>query len=189
MFVRTKNFTNKDGSQRTYLQIVESYREQGKIRQKVVANLGRIEDLQSGDIDRLIESLAKFSKKRWIQTEAAKIKVESTKEWGTELIFRSIWEKLNLHRTIEMLLSKTEILSPIAEAIYAMVLNRISDPLSKRAVNHWVNEIYRPCFIELELHHFYRALDFLIENKNTIDAIVNSKLSHFAHLKLNHLAH
>lgn len=169
MYARTKTFINKDGSERIYLYIVESVREQGKIRQKIIANLGRIENMQSGDLDRLIESLAKFSKKKWVQAEAAKLMVTYAKEWGTDLIFRNIWEKLGLHSTLERLLAKTEISAPLAEAVYAMVLNRISDPLSKRAVNEWINEIYRPSFDELQLHHFYRALDFLNENKDFIE--------------------
>lgn len=64
MYARTKTFTNKDGSKRTYIQIVESVRENDKVRQKVVLNLGRIEELQEGSLDRLIASLVKFSKKK-----------------------------------------------------------------------------------------------------------------------------
>ncbi|MEW6425626.1 MAG: hypothetical protein AB1523_12965 [Bacillota bacterium] len=73
MYARTKTFTNKDGSQRTYLYIVEGVRENGKIRQKIVANLGRIEDVQGGELDKLISSLIRFSKRKWVQAEAAKI--------------------------------------------------------------------------------------------------------------------
>jgi len=40
--------------------------EEGKIRQKVLVNLGRIKSLQDGSLDRLIASLAKYSKKKWI---------------------------------------------------------------------------------------------------------------------------
>jgi len=50
-------------------------------------------------------------------------------------------------------------------AVYAMVLNRISNPLSKRGVNRWIEEVYRLDFSELELHYFYRALDLLAEHK------------------------
>jgi len=41
MFARTKTFKNKDGSTRTYLQVVENVRENGRVRQHLVANLGR----------------------------------------------------------------------------------------------------------------------------------------------------
>ncbi|MHB8917056.1 MAG: IS1634 family transposase [Desulfocucumaceae bacterium] len=185
MFARTKTFTNKDGSKRTYLYIVEGVREQGKIRQKIVANLGRIEDMESGDLDRLIESLAKFSKKKWVQAEAAKLMVDYAREWGTDLIFRSIWEKLGLHAILERFLSKTEISTPLPEAIYAMVLNRISDPLSKLAVSEWVNTIHRPSFDSLQLHHFYRALDFLIENKSAIEVELYERTKDLFNLELD----
>jgi len=57
MFVRKK----KSGP-RTYLCIVENYREGKKVKQRTIANLGRIENLQqSGKLDALIKSLAKFS--------------------------------------------------------------------------------------------------------------------------------
>lgn len=73
MFVRTKVFRNKDGTTRTYLQLVTGERVNGKVRQKVVANLGRLEDLQGGELDRLIEALARFSKIRWVREEAMKL--------------------------------------------------------------------------------------------------------------------
>lgn len=62
MFVREKSFKNKDGSLRTYLQLIESVRAEGKVRQRVIADLGRLEDLQKGQLDRLIEGLVKYSK-------------------------------------------------------------------------------------------------------------------------------
>lgn len=85
---------------------------------------------------------------------------------------------------MERLLAKTEISAPLDEAVYAMVLNRISDPLSKRAVNEWVNEIYRPSFDELQLHHFYRALDFLIENKELVESELFEQTRNLFNLEL-----
>ena len=63
MFVRTKRSDRKDASYE-YLQIVRSYREGGKVRQQVVASLGRKEALlASGELDGLLRSLAKYSEK------------------------------------------------------------------------------------------------------------------------------
>lgn len=43
---------------RSYLQLVEGYRtETGAVRQKVVANLGRLDQLQPKDLDPLINGL------------------------------------------------------------------------------------------------------------------------------------
>jgi transposase len=169
MYTRTKTFTNKDGSTRTYLQIVEAVRENDKVRQKVLLNLGRLEELQKESLDRLIVSLAKYSKKKWIQAEAEKFMVHSAKEWGIELIFRCLWNRFGLDSILSDYFSQAYTGELLKEAVYAMVLNRISYPLSKRGVSSWIKEIYRPAFEQLELHHFYRALDFLAEHKQKIE--------------------
>ena len=61
MYVRTKTFTNRDGSTRTYLYPVETVRSSGKVRREIVANLGRIERLQEKGLDSIIEGLAMYS--------------------------------------------------------------------------------------------------------------------------------
>jgi|Deesub1362A_J573_1020465.scaffolds.fasta_scaffold14089_1 transposase len=185
MYPRVKTFTNKDGSQRSYLLIVESVRENGKVRQKTVANLGRLEEFQEQKLDRLIEGLAKFSKKRWIQAQAADFLVQSAREWGTELIFGHLWTKLGLARLLKHLLNQTESNSRLDEAVYAMVLNRICDPLSKRAVHRWVKSIQRPAFADLELQHFYRALDFLIDHKETIENALFAETRNLFNIELD----
>jgi len=169
MYTRTKTFTNKDGSTRTYLQIVEAVRENDKVRQKVLLNLGRLEELQKESLDRLIISLAKYSKKKWVQAEAEKFMVNNAKEWGIELIFRCLWNRFGLDHILSGCFSQAYTGELLKEAVYAMVLNRISDPLPKRGVSSWIKEVYRPSFDQLELHHFYRALDFLAEHKQKIE--------------------
>jgi transposase len=170
MFPRTKTAYNKDGSQRQYLYIVASVREGDKVRQKTIANLGRLDKLQEeGELDKLIDGLAAFSKNSWVQTEAAKLMVHNAKEWGTELIFRHLWKKLGLQDILDDIVARTGSAAPTAEAIYAMVLNRVSEPLSKRAVSQWVDDIHRPEFSALRLRHYYNALDFLEEHKEAIE--------------------
>jgi hypothetical protein len=44
MFVRLKR-SGSPGALREYLQIVESFREQGKVRQRLIATLGRRDEL------------------------------------------------------------------------------------------------------------------------------------------------
>ena len=59
MFLRVKKTTNH-----SYLQIVESYREAGRVRQRVIGTIGRMEELEArGQVDQLLRSLAKYSKR------------------------------------------------------------------------------------------------------------------------------
>ena len=57
-------FRKKTSGGRAYLQIVENRREDGAVRQQVIATLGRLEDLrQSGQLERLLRSGARFADK------------------------------------------------------------------------------------------------------------------------------
>ena len=57
MFIRTQ--TNAD---RTYLLLVENERVAGRVQQKIIARLGRLDELiSSGELDRLLKSLGRFS--------------------------------------------------------------------------------------------------------------------------------
>lgn len=63
MFVRVKRSV-QNGATYEYLQIVESFRDSGKPRQRVIATLGRQDMVvASGALDGLLQSLGKFSEK------------------------------------------------------------------------------------------------------------------------------
>ena len=51
----------------TYLGIVRTYYQGGKVYQQRLCHLGSLDQLlEKGEIDRLIEGLARFSQKRWV---------------------------------------------------------------------------------------------------------------------------
>lgn len=169
MFARIKTAYNRDGSERRYFQICESRRIEGKVRQKVLCNLGRVENLQDGKLDDLILSLAKFSDKLAIVSAADDLFADWSKEYGPAMVFRRLWEKLGLHAIITELVGSTDINFDVQEAVFCMVLNRLTEPASKVGVTDWKDGVYRPQFDDLKLHHLYRSLDFLEENKEIIE--------------------
>lgn len=170
MFARIKTLKNKDGSVRQYLQIVENRRENGKTKQKVLCTLGRLEDLQDGTLDRLIDSLAKFTEKRVVLNGAQELFAAWSREYGPVMVFRRLWEKTGLAAILDNFVTQTKIEFSVSEAVFAMVLNRLMDPQSKIQVSQWAHEVvYEPRFASLKPHHYYRALDFLAERKGTIE--------------------
>lgn len=185
MFVRTKVFRNKDGTTRTYLQLVTGQRVNGKVRQKVVANLGRLEELQGGELDRLIEALARYSKNQWIKQKAREVAARWARTWGPVLIFRRLWVELGLEATFRQLLAGTAIETDFDEAAFAMVLNRLCDPMSKLAMSEWIKTVYRPEWEKLELHHFYRALDYLSDHKEAIENALYARVYNLFNLELD----
>ncbi len=169
MFIRTSIGRNKDGSTRVYLHLVRGYRVNGKVRQEIVANLGRLDTLRTeGGLERLIASLARYSERCWIEMEAEGL-LSWDKVYGPVLIFHRLWEHLGLAQQVAQLQTKTEVEFPIDEAAFAMVLHWLLDPGSKRATYHWLNTVYRPEFELLELHHLYRALDHLVRGKEPLE--------------------
>ena len=70
MFARVK----KSGSYQ-YLQIVENRWEKGKVRQRVISTLGRLDQMAvKGEVESLVRSLSRFSEKtQLILTERSNI--------------------------------------------------------------------------------------------------------------------
>ena len=68
MYFRIYRQKNKDGQMREYLCLVKGYRENGKVRQKTVANLGRLDILRaSGNLGRLADKLNEMPERRkWV---------------------------------------------------------------------------------------------------------------------------
>ena len=66
-------FRIKQSQGRQYLQIVENFRDQGRVKQRVLATLGRLDDLQhSGRLDGLLASGARFAEQLDFKLERAR---------------------------------------------------------------------------------------------------------------------
>ena len=65
-------FRRKTSAGRVYLQIVEGRRDGDRVRQQVIATLGRFEELQaSGQLERLVRSGARFAAKAMVLSAAS----------------------------------------------------------------------------------------------------------------------
>jgi len=170
MFIRQFIRRNKDGSARVYLYLCRNYVSGGKERQELVANLGRMDILQAGGaLDRLIGSLARYSERCWVDVEGEG-SLSRGQVYGAALVFRRLWEHLGLDRRLGELQEKTELQFSLEEAAFAMVLHRILDPGSKRRTHAWMQKaVYRPELEAVELHHLYRALDYLVGGKEELE--------------------
>jgi hypothetical protein len=163
MFVRTKR-SDRNGSSYEYLQIVRSYREGGKVRQQVVASLGRKETLlASGELDGLLQSLGRYSEKLRV-VEAVRtsgLAAHTARQWGPALVFGRLWEKQGLPHLLAELAQDRRFEFPVARACFALALQRLCGPGSDLAGSEWVKTVEAPDFQGLALQHFYRTVAFL----------------------------
>ena len=191
MYIRINKQKNKNGSVRQYLQICRTFRVDNKVRQQTLCNLGRLEHLlENGSVDNKIEGLAKFSERYFDrihgQGSSSSVSVLWTKEFGPVYLFRKVWEKLGLGRLLRKIMDDSEASSQYDEAIFAMVLNRLMDPNSKHYIfKQWIDTIYAEGLSDIQLHHYYRALDFLSEQKEKIEEQLYGHLTDLTSLEVD----
>lgn len=150
----------------SYLQIVESFREQGQVRQRVLSTVGRLDVLQaSGQFDALMRSGLRFCHKLAVIDAHAAGETEpvQVQRVGPDLVFGRLWEELRIGTMIQRALQGRRFGFDLERAIYLTVIHRLFASGSDRAAERW-REAYRlPGTEELELHHLYRAMAFLGE--------------------------
>jgi hypothetical protein len=97
-------FRKKTSGGRAYLQIVKSSRHGAKVRQQVIARLGRVEDLrESGQLERLLRSGARFAAKAIVFDAAAEgtATTIAARRIGPALAFERLWEETGCRKVIE----------------------------------------------------------------------------------------
>ena len=122
MFVRT--IRNAKG--RTYLMIVESYWENGKTRQRVLFNMGRLDLLQAtGQIDNITRSLERFCLKTRLVDLSKDISVEESFVFGSVHCLKALFQRTSLQEIVEEVVSSHPQLEiPLPETVFAMIVSR-----------------------------------------------------------------
>ena len=159
-------FRKKTSGGRAYLQIVENRREDGAVRQQVIATLGRLEDLrQSGQLERLLRSGARFADKAIVVGAVAdgEATTSPARRIGAALVFERLWQETGCRAVVESLAGSRQHDFPLERAVFLTVLHRLFSGGSDRAADRWRQD-YRIEGVEgLGLHHLYRAMGWLGE--------------------------
>jgi transposase len=159
MFARIK----KSGKHQ-YLQIVENRKIKGKVVQRVIVTLGRMDQLREKDrIETLIRSLSRFSEKVLLILSGKSDVSASAKKVGPTLIFERLWKELGIQKVIRDLLSERKFDFNAERAIFLTVLHRLFHSGSDRSCDKWRQDYVIEGVKELSLHHLYRAMAFLGE--------------------------
>ena len=90
MFIREKRI-----GAYTYVYLVETVREGGKIKQRIIRNLGRKEAVEAaGDLDRLARSAARLSQRSMVLSviEGGTAADVTCQRIGAPLLFERLWQ-------------------------------------------------------------------------------------------------
>lgn len=149
----------------TYLQVVESYRDGDRVRQRVIEKLGREDEPDPGAIERLIRSLAKYAD---VEVGAGNPLSETallaSHALGPLHALEHVWNELELGGIIAELAAGRRLAFDVANVIKAIGFQRVLVPGLERSLVCSFPPSLHGCESDgIELQHAYRPLRFLAE--------------------------
>ena len=178
MYVRTIHRKNKDGSSVEYVQLAHNAwnPEKGFAQAEVIYSFGRKDQLDIEAIKRLVNSLCRFLDPEDALTLQAKtgehepLPFVRSRPAGGAYLLKALWDRLHIGQCLKAALKGREFTAPVEQALFAMVANRALSPSSKLAIEQWAAE---EVFLggdesPLQVQHFYRAMDFLLEHAESL---------------------
>jgi len=195
VFLRSVKAAN---GQHEYLRLVESFRVGDKVKQRIVAHLGR-KDLLAPHLDALIRLLQDDSAPpRWLPADQVSTPRAST--WGPILAARHLFEKLSLGSILDAGRSSLRHGQPLSERVFPLLANRLTRPGSEHALAQWLEDFYvctaqgsrwapawkqhRRVKVDFEqLKLWYKTLDDLLAEKPRIEKEIYLELRNLFSLK------
>lgn len=170
MYLRDVVSKRKHGPDAVYVQLVEGYRDPGtgRVKTRILHSFGRKEDLDLDQIRRLVDQLLAYLPPEEQPDLPGGFDVTGTWAWGGPHLMDGLWRELELDRFFAAALRDRSFETDVERAIFTLLAQRALAPDSKLAAARWSGgTAWVPGLdsggAELEVHHFYRAMDFLYE--------------------------
>ena len=196
MYPRTVKVRSSNGSIHEYIRIVEAYRQDGQVKQRVVADLGRK--------DLLVDILPKL-RRLLVGDDAlesgdpAPLHVGDASNWGPVLVVRALFDQLGLWDILDQHLGLAKGV-PFADRAFALVANRLIAPASEHGLAGWLETDFvcdrtgrrfiphwhrrgRVRVHPRQLDAWYRTLDQLLRAKDRIEVALFHRLRDLFSLK------
>lgn len=172
-----KTTTNKEG--RTHVYLVEGYRKDGKVKQRIIHKYGLLDEMEAKEPG-ILERLKKEAKSGLLSSNQT-IQVtydllepmnEPDKSYGW-MVLDNLFEELKLHEFMKKVKSKSNY--DLSTALKLLVFQRILNPDSKLATVKSQVALFGDW--DIQLNAIYRYLDKLDEIKNDIQFHLHHEIS------------
>src|SRR5271155_1184642 len=124
----------------TYVYLVENVREEGRTKQRIIANLGRKEVVVGrGDLDRLARSVARLAQRSMVLSvvEGEAPPNAMCRRIGPALLFERLWQGGGGRAVLEELAAQRQFEFAAERATFLTVLHRLFVSGSGRAAEKW----------------------------------------------------
>jgi len=134
MYLRTVKVRSSNGTVNEYVRVVEAYRDNGKVKQRTLADLGR-KDLLVELLPKLQRLLGQDAGIEPAQSEDLDVLDAST--WGPILAVRALFDQLGLWSILDATLGKAKGV-PFTDRAFVLVANRLIHPASEHGLAGWL---------------------------------------------------
>lgn len=180
MFVKL----TKSGPRR-YLQLAESYRdENGRVKQRTIASLGRLEKIDA-HFDSVVRGLERATGRKTSKANTSitpnddqpTIGFEPARALGDVWTLTQLWNELGFDRLSGVFRSSKRKLN-VEAMLRVMVFNRPCDPESKLGVLRWLETVCLPGIdtSAIAYQHLLRSMDVLMDERDKVDDVVSALL-------------
>jgi len=190
MYLRVSRQKRANGSEISHLQFAESTWDPVKKRSqvKIIYNFGRAEDPEVVErLHRLANSILKRCAPEEIVAQDPRWQLVDAWPYGDLYALELLWRQLGIADVIHEVVGRRKFDFPMERALFVMVANRACAGSSKLyCYEQWLQEDVRIAGTEaLQLHHLYRAMDFLEENKETLEESLYYRLADLLNLDVD----
>lgn len=202
MFVRSVKVTSSSGTVHEYVRIVSNVRHRGRVKQKVIANLGRRDTLEAvlPLLNRFLKGAQQLGQELKELGEEDSLEILDASTWGPALAVRRLFEELQLWSILDECerhrpnhLNQADEPEDWVSRVLVLVTNRLVCPCSEHALAAWLESDfvcdregrrYVPRWKQhgrvkvdfAQLQRWYRTLDHLLAHKQRIEVALYYRL-------------
>lgn len=167
MFVK---ITSSGGRQ--YVKLVESFRDGGGTpRQRVIATLGRIEAVRSGENNPLINGLLRAAGRPTMDEGTGDVAFAPSLSVGDTWMLTALWKDLGFADAFRRILRPRRQFDA-ERLLRVMVFNRLCDPESKLGIGRWLESALVPEVVAESVTHqrLLRTMDTVVDCAEALES-------------------
>jgi transposase len=170
-----KSYKTINGKTYNYYSVVESYREEGKIRHRILYPVGHLDDAAA---ERLKLVLRAHSQPDTVVATLEDIEVTKHLLFLDVAVLIYLWQQWNFDRFF-----------PKEHWVASLIINRCIDPVAKFGIQEWLSQTvlraYFPLALEYNKFDVYRELDHLFYREADLHSFLYERLRHSQKINLS----
>jgi transposase len=169
MYLKTQRVKKANGKSYTYYRLAESYRENGKVKHRILAELGALTPEEVEYLARRFAGVAGIE----FGNDLEELEVEGLSYFGPPLLVEHLMETLHLTRWVEEAVKDKRLTFRLVDALKVMLCAHLfkSGSRAELAVWDWQQKLFwHPHRVDdLEYQHLLRSLSVLTNIKDEIE--------------------